>query len=229
MNEELEQDVDAAVSEQAQVESQESQQEETQKMVPLAALQAERRKRQDAEARSKAMEEFAIRSKEKEEPEVPEDPNGLVEKQELKQTAASTKRDILETLYQDMNPEAVQKINKYLKPILEKKPWLAATVDTAQNRYARAYEIVQDYLHLVEEKPLARAASTSDGQKIIQNANKPRSPHEVGKSAQPGGTEYLKSIQGKKEFREYREKVLRGEAQSKKILLHVSKHFLTRR
>jgi hypothetical protein len=110
-----------------------------------------------------------------------------------------------------MNPEAVQKINKYLKPILEKKPWLANSVDTAPNRYARAHEIVNDYLHLVEEKPLERKSSNQDGRRIIENAQKPRSPVEAGKSARPEGTEYLKSIQGKKEFREYRAKVLRGE------------------
>ena len=110
-----------------------------------------------------------------------------------------------------MNPEAVQKINTFLKPILDKKPWLAATLDNAVNRLARANEIVDDYMHLVAEKPKSKAPA-SDAQRIVDNANKPRSPVEVGKSAQPSGTEYLKSIQGKKEFREYRQKVLRGEA-----------------
>ncbi len=209
MNElEQEQDQVAVVSEQPEIESQE---EPEQKMVPLAALQAERRKRQDLEARAQVYEEL-MRAKDVKQEIEEEDPNGLVEKQHLKETTAYTKRDILETLYQEMNPEAVQKINKYLKPILEKKPWLASSVDTAQNRYSRAYEIVQDYLHLVEEKTPARQSNNTDGQRIIQNSQKPRSPTEVGKSARPEGTEYLKSIQGKKEFREYRQKVLRGEA-----------------
>jgi len=204
-----EQDDLTAASEQVEVEYQDEQQE--QKMVPLAALQAERRKRQDLEAQRQVYEEL-MRSRDvdtvKEED---DDPNALVEKQHLRENTAHTKREILETLYQDMNPDAVQKINKYLKPILEKKPWLANSVDTAQNRYARAYEIVQDYLHLVEEKPSIRQSQNTDGQRIVQNAQKPRSPAEVGKSARPEGMEYLKSIQGKKEFREYRQKVLRGE------------------
>ncbi len=210
-----EQDV-GAVSEQPEIESQETQEGEPQKMVPLAALEAERKKRQESEAKANLYQEYLMRAKEEKQAatEEEEDPNALVEKHVLKETTASTKRDILETLYQDMNPEAVLKINQYLKPILEKKPWLAASVDTAQNRYARAYEIVQDYLHLVEEKPPATRASSNpnDGKRIIANAQKPRSPVEIGKSAQPSGTEYLKSIQGKKEFREYRQKVLRGEA-----------------
>lgn len=207
---EQEQEPVEAVSEQPEVESQEEVQE--QKMVPLAALQAERRKRQELEARAQVYQEMMQNRGNEAAAVEEEDPNGLVEKQHLKQTTASTKREILETLYQDMNPEAVQKINQYLGPILEKKPWLASSVDTAQNRYARAYEIVQDYLHLVEQKPVVRQSNNTDGQRIVQNAQKPRSPTEVGKSARPDGTEYLKSIQGKKEFREYRQKVLRGEA-----------------
>ena len=211
----LEQEHEVAASEQAG-DVQEEQQ-EGQKMVPLAAVLATRKKLQEAELRAakaeaaaQAYQEYMNRSQQgKQEPQEEDDSTSLVEKQHLRESNAHTKRDILETLYQDMNPEAVQKINKYLKPILEKKPWLAASVDTAQNRYARAYEIVQDYLHLVEEKPQVKQNS-QDGRRIVENANKPRSPVEVGKSARPEGVEYLKSIQGKKEFREYRQKVLQG-------------------
>lgn len=214
----LEHDQDVAVSEQQIGETQDDQ-DSGQKMVPLSAMLATRKKLQEAEMRAvkaeaaqQAYQEYVNRGQQGNKQEDDEDPNSLVEKQHLRESNASTKRDILETLYQDMNPKAVQEINKYLKPILEKKPWLAQSVDTAQNRYARAYEIVQDYLHLVEEKPVVRQSNNQDGRRIIENANKPRSPVEMGKSARPEGTEYLKSIQGKKEFREYRDKVLRGEA-----------------
>jgi len=200
-------DDSAAASEQMVVESQEQHQEE-QKMVPLAALQAERRKRQEFETRTKVYEE--LMAKKAPEPEEEEDPEALVTKSSFREEKALTKREILEQVYQDMNPEAVQKINTYLKPILDKKPWLAATLDTAINRLSRANEIVDDYMHLIEEKPRPKAAENA--RRIVENSQKPRSPVEVGKSAQPSGTEYLKSIQGKKEFREYRQKVLRGEA-----------------
>ncbi len=216
MNEEVieEQDHEAAVSEQPMGDTQE---EEEQKMVPLSAMIATRKKLQEAETRAlkaeAAQQAYQDYMKNISSPEAKEeeDPNALVERQHLQQNTAMTKRDILETLYQDMNPEAVQKINKYLKPILEKKPWLANSVDTAQNRYARAHEIVNDYLHLVEEPVMKKAANNDDGRRIIANSQKPRSPTEVGKSARPEGAEYLKSIQGKKEFRDYRQKVLRGE------------------
>jgi hypothetical protein len=210
MTTEEQEDVEVAVSEQSNVESQDEHQEEP-KMVPLAALQAERRKRQELETRNKVYEDLMSKQSPSREPEEDEeDPEALVTRSSFREEKALTKREILEQVYQDMNPEAVQKINTYLKPILDKKPWLAATLDNAVNRLARANEIVNDYLHLVEEKPKSKAA-ISDAKRIVENANKPRSPTEMGKSAQPSGTEYLKSIQGKKEFREYRQKLLRGE------------------
>lgn len=202
MDHEEQDHIDKAVSEPINDESQEESQEEP-KMVPLAALEAERRKRQYAESK--------LMAKEEKEPE--EDLEALVEKKVLRQESALTKREILEQVYQDMNPEGVRQINKYLQPILERKPWLADSIDTATNRYARAHEIVSDYLHLVEEKPQRKPeAANFQAQKIVQNSQKPRSPVEIGKSQQPGGAEYLRSIQGKKEFREYRQKVLRGDA-----------------
>lgn len=207
MTEEEQVDVQPAASEQADVESQESTQEEP-KMVPLAALQAERKKRQEAEIRNRVYEEQMTRKVQ--EPEEEEDPEALLTKGSFKEEKALTKREILEQVYQDMNPEAVQKINTYLKPILDKKPWLAASVDTAVNRLARASEIVDDYMHLVEPKAKASTQPSNDAKRIIQNSQKPGSPATFAKSAQPTGIEYLKSIQGKKEFREYRQKMLQG-------------------
>jgi hypothetical protein len=209
MTREEQEDLPVAVSEQKEVESQEENREEP-TMVPLAALQAERRKRQEFETRNKIYEEMM--AKKNIEPEEEEDPEALLTKGSFKEEKALTKREILEQVYQDMNPEAVHKINLYLKPILDKKPWLAASLDSALNRLSRANEIVDDYIHLVDGKGRAKSDGATDARKIVENANKPRSPNEIGKSAQPSGTEYLKSIQGKKEFREYRAKMLRGEA-----------------
>lgn len=209
MTEKEQEGIPAVVSEPVEVESHDNQEEP--KMVPLAALQAERKKRQELETRAKVYEDLMSRqSPQAREPEEEEDPEALLTKGSFQQEKALTKREILEQVYQDMNPEAVQKINTYLKPILDKKPWLAATLDTAVNRLSRANEIVDDYMHLVEPKKVNTGAN--DAKRIVENAQKPRSPTEIGKSAQPSGTDYLKSIQGKKEFREYRAKMLRGEA-----------------
>ena len=210
MTNEEQEDVPAAVSEHVEVEQQDTQPEEP-KMVPLAALQAERRKRQEHETRNKVYEDLlAKKNAVPEVEEEKEDPEALLTRSSYDQEKALARREILEQVYQDMNPTAVQKINTYLKPILDKKPWLASTLETAPNRLARASEIIDDYMHLLDDKPKAKVAVTDEARRIVENANKPRSPVEVGKSAQPSGTEYLKSIQGKKEFREYRQKVLQG-------------------
>lgn len=207
--EEEQENVMPAASEPSAVESQEETPQEEQKMVPLAALQAERKKRQEMEARAKVYEE--IMAKKQVEPDEEEDPEALVTKGSFKEEKALTKREILEQVYQDMNPEAVQKINTYLKPILDKKPWLAASVDNALNRLARANEIVDDYMHLVEPKAkMQNSQSSNDAKRIVQNSQKPGSPAAFAKSAQPTGIELLKSMQGKKEFREYRQKLLQG-------------------
>lgn len=205
----------AAVSEQAAVESPETHQEEVHEptMVPLAALQAERRKRQELEAKAQVYQEFLMRNDKQTDDVQQPDPTGLVENRTLQETTATTKREILELLYQDMNPTAVQDINKYLQPILEKKPWLASSVDTALNRYVRAYEIVQDYRHLVEGSPAKPAgkntqSAQTDAQRMVANSRKPGSPVDIGKSAQPTGVDLLKSMQGKQEFRDYRKKIL---------------------
>ena len=116
-----EQDLEAAVSEQAEGTQEDHQ--DGQKMVPLSAMIATRRKLQDAEMRaakaeaaSQVYQQHLSSINDPKEPEE-DDSSTIVERKDLRETMGHTKRDILETLYQDMNPEAVQKINKYLKPI----------------------------------------------------------------------------------------------------------------
>lgn len=203
-----------AVSESSSVEPQDEQKAEP-TMVPLTALQAERRKRQEEQqmrqevtARMALLEQQLQRQKEEAEP---EDPEAILTKGDYKEDKALSKRELREEIYQENNPEKVTEINRYLKQILEKKPWLAASLDSAPNRYSRAHEIISDYKHLVEDTGVKKSAS-SDAKRIVENSKKPGSPVAVGKSAQPDGVSFLKSMQGKKEFREYRQKLLRGES-----------------
>lgn len=203
-----------AVSEPTSTESQESSEPQ---MVPLTALQAERRKRQEEQqmrqevtARMAVLEQQLMTQRK--EAEAPEDPEALVTKGDFKEEKAVTKRELREEIYQENNPEKVTEINKHLKQILEKKPWLAASLEDAPNRYARAHEIVQDYKHMFEAPKAVKTSSADDAVRMVANSKKPGSPIAIGKSAQPDGVSFLKSIQGKKEFREYRQKLLRGES-----------------
>jgi len=114
------------------------------------------------------------------------------------------KREIAEETFKDTQPDAIRLINTHLKEILEKKPWLADSIASAPNRYARAYEVVNDYMpHVAPRRDKATEAA-----KIVENAQKPGSPVAAGKPQQLSGKDYLKSIAGTKEFREYRNKLL---------------------
>lgn len=185
------------------------------RQVPLEALEAERRKRQDAEAQIRLYQDIA-RQKEAEAKNAPEenseDDEELVSRKELKQfhqkltkeELTDLKREISEETFKDMQPEAIKLINTHLKEIIEKKPWLADSIANAPNRYARAFEIVGDYMPQV----VATKKQATDVKKIIENAQKPGSPVATGKAQQLSGADYLKSIAGTKEFRNYRKKLL---------------------
>lgn len=202
---------EAPASEEAAVEAEgQNVHQDEPKMVPLSALEAERRKRQDLEAQNRLYADYMKRmDAETSEASVDDDEPVLVERKELKQEQAATKREIREEVFKDMNPKAMQEIELYLNKILEKKPWLTDSIKSSENRYARAAEIVEDYKHLVESKQPFKTGN--EGARIVQNAQKPGSPVSVAKSAPTSNMAYLKSIQGTPQFREYRQKVMRGE------------------
>jgi len=206
---EVDTEAETASEEEANVESNESEQEAAKEQtVPLSALTAERKKRQELENQSRLLAEYVQSLKngtqgDSEE----EDPDDWATLAKLKQTQAQTRQEIVEEVYKDSNPTAVQEINKYIDLIIEKKPWLVDSIRNAPNRIARAYEVVNDYKHLVEPKKQPRGPT--DAERIAANAKKPGTPV-GGKTANLGGAEYLKSIQGTKEFREYRNKIRYG-------------------
>ena len=178
-----------------------------QRQVPLQALEAERRKRQDLEAQVRAMQ--ASQS----EPD-DEDEEEFITKAEmnarLKAATFGNRREILEESFCDSNPKAVELINQHLKEIINRKPWLAQTIESAPNRYARAYEIVQDYMPKDQAVSDRLKQSKDDARRIVDNSKKPLSPVTVAKASQASNADYLRSIQGTSEFREYRKKMMSG-------------------
>lgn len=190
--------------------------EKVSRQVPLEALEAERRKRQEAEAQARLYQELAKRAEESKTTEASEqeaeDDYEAVTRGDLKkfhqkltkEEFAEMKRDIAEETFKDTQPEAIKLINTHLKEILERKPWLADSISRAPNRYARAHEIVNDYMPQV----VAQKTQASEAKKIVENSQKPGSPAAVGKSQQLSGADYMKSIAGTNEFREYRKQLL---------------------
>lgn len=205
---------DATASEDQVIEAEgtEVQQEEP-RQVPLSALEAERHKRQELEAQNRLYADYIERmkaeSQQSQEQEDEDEEPELLDRKTFKKEHEFAKREIREEIYQDMNPKAMDEVKQYLNQILEKKPWLRDSIKNSDNRYARAHEIVQDYRHLVEQKQTFKTGN--EGARIVQNANKPGSPVTVAKSAPTSNMAMLKNMQGKAEFREYRQKVLRGE------------------
>jgi len=194
--------------------------EQSERQVPLSALEAERQKRQEREEENRYLRELATQQKVQLDSMQPkqatqeDNDEDLVNKRDLKQFKdrlskeefTQMKREISEETFKDANPEAIRQINMHLKEILERKPWLAKTIEEAPNRYSRAYEIVQDYAPATA----AKQSKADDAKRIVENSKKPASPATVGKPANMSQGDYIKSLRGKKEFKDFRKELLQG-------------------
>lgn len=213
--EEMQQEPVSEATEVAETDEQQSEaRTESQRTVPLEALEAERRKRQDLEAQNRALQDLMIKSKAQDAPEDDsDDEDEFITKAEMKarlsKVTFAQKREVLEEAFCENKPEAIELINAHLEGIIKRKPWLAPTIDAAPNRYARAYEIVQDYMP--KDAPAQKfSRPQADAKRIIENSQKPGNPATIAKAANSTNVDYLKSIQGKPEFRDYRRKMRAG-------------------
>ena len=181
---------------------QEAQQEK--RTVPLEALEAERRKRQDAEQErnwyqtqiSQWQQHLqAQQSQTQVQPDEDDDEYTKEMKKYVQNTIKNQTKDLMEKTYLEQHPDAVTRIQTELEPILAKKPWLADSIKTAENRYARAMEIIEDY---------APKMSNNTGKRIVENAQKPVSP--AGGAAKSNTISRLDmmSKMNRKEFSEWR-------------------------
>ncbi len=195
--------------------------EQAERQVPLSALEAERQKRQERDEENRYLRELAMQQKAQLDSMQPkqtrtqdDSDEDLVNKRDLKEfksqlskeDLAQMKRDISEESFKEANPEAIRQINMHLKEIIERKPWLAETIERAPNRYSRAYEIVQDYAPAIA----AKQNKADDAKRIVENSKKPGNPTTVGKPANMSQGDYMKSMRGKKEFSTYRRELLQG-------------------
>jgi len=99
--------------------------EEQVRTVPLEALEAERRKRQDVEAQYRVLQDM-MKTPTKQ-PEINhEDDEEFITKAEMRErmqkATFSNKREVLEEAFCDSKPEAVQMINEHLEEIIKRKP-----------------------------------------------------------------------------------------------------------
>lgn len=206
------QDAAKEVGEQGQ---EQGQTQEREKSGLQEALIAERRKRQEAEAYNKYMQQQmqAYQSQvQTRQPEQVEEEDEYTK--ELKQyTETRIQQGIKQTIEQQFiqqNPQLVEIdpvsgrtwLEEKLEPILRKKPYLAQAIQSAENRYARALEIIDDYT--------PKSAANDTRKRLEENSQKPGNPAGVAKSGNMNKVEALKNM-SRKEFSEYRAK-MRGRA-----------------
>jgi hypothetical protein len=193
-----------------QTEEQAQPEEKQERQVPLAALEAERRKRQEAEAEKRVYEQHLAQISQPQQQQE-EDGDDWVTKKEYRQTMDQemAKRDqkIIEEAFVQAKPEAYKEVNDYLPELIKQKPWVKDVVENAPNRWQRAHELVSDLYHKPEPQK-----KSQDAQRIVENAQKPGSPTNVGKSATMSKVDYMRSIRGTADWDQYRAKVRRGEA-----------------
>lgn len=187
---------------------QETQVEAPPRTVPLEALEAERRKRQELE------QQLRQRVNQPDPEDEDEDEEEFMTRAEFKKrlnkATFESKRAVLEEAYCDARPDHVEAINQHLETIIKRKPWLAQSIESAPNRYARAYEIVQDYMPKQQATSSKFSRPQDDAKKIVENSQKPGNPSTISKPSNMSQADYLKSIAGKPEFKEYRKKLLSG-------------------
>ena len=211
MSEETEVKEEAAVTSDSQQESNEPTANfEREKSGLQEALLAERRKRQELEAQNKYLQQYQQMASQyqSKEPEDDEDEYTKEIKQYTQQQIQQNLQSALEKQYLDANPNILEQdpltgktwIEAKLEPILAKKPYLSSVISQAENRYARAMEIIDDYT--------PKSSDNEVRKKLDENGNKPGNPAGVAKGAGVSKLESLRSM-SRKEFSEYRAQ-LRG-------------------
>lgn len=179
---------------------------EPEKQVPLSALEAERRKRQEAEQQAQWLyQQMQAAQATYKTPEPQEEEDEYTRELDQRFTSKVEKKlqSFAEQQFVESRPEAVNLIQEHLPQILKQKPWLAQTIQSAPNRYARALEIVNDYAPRNTPPPDSR-------RRIEENAQKPGSPQGVGKTSQISKLEMLSKM-SPQEFSEYRKRVRSGQ------------------
>lgn len=154
---------------------------EKEQQVPLAALQKERRKRQEAEQRARLFEEIQTRQMSAQPKQEPEDDDSYetTTRGELKSTVSKTKQEtiqgVMEAIWVKDNPDKVNDVNEKLEALLKQRPNLKLAIEAAPNRYEEAWTLINAL------SPKQKQALTKTQTAIKKAA--PGSPNAVPKAA----------------------------------------------
>lgn len=123
------------------------------KRVPLSALQKERKKRQELEE-----EVNYYRSQYQEPVEETHVPQDVVTRDDINALQADTLRQFNEQSWAKDNPEKIDFLNQNLETFLKQRPHLAQAIASAPNRYEEAFTLVSS-LSPQQQQQLAKESS----------------------------------------------------------------------
>lgn len=156
-------------------------------MVPLAALQAERRERQQLQESQKAIQDHlalleAQMAKKQKQDAPRRDPNDVLTWGDFEQAAYDFKRESqMETAELKMalqNPDYNEVVRKYLPDVIKNDPDLKDFVLSAKNPFKAAYHLAKrSDGYLQEQKEKVRSQETS---KVASNLQKPGNLSSLG-------------------------------------------------
>jgi len=183
------------------VEGEQEQQEPEEKMVPLSALQKERKKRQEAELHAEWQLQERQRLAQASQQQAPEeDDDSLYESatradlnKTKKETLDEAVREVREQLWVENNPERMEFVNENLSNFLKQRPGYARVLEVSPNRYKEAYELMEAFQPRQQKAPV----------KPEPRKNAPNAPTSVPKSTALNATVDVMKMSDA-EFREWR-------------------------
>ena len=192
------QEVDNLIDDMQQdvAEDQSGESEQQSKQVPLEALQKERRKRQEAEMNAAYQYQQLQQLQQQYQAPVEEDDDRKYQaatQEELDQKQRQTLQLIEEKIWTAANPEKRKRVDEELKTFLEQRPHLRVAINSCENRYKEAFELM-DALTPKQQQQLRQ-------QPVKREA--PNSPASVPKAVAMNAAVNVMSMSDK-EFSEWR-------------------------
>jgi len=172
--------------------------EQVERQVPLKALEAERKKRQEAELKSQWIEQQYLQAQAQPKQEEPVDEYEQELEQKLERKFEAKLKNQMEQRFLQENPDVHNQIENVLPDLLKKKPWLAQVIQTAPNRYERAMELINDY------RPRAEHPNEK---RLEENSTKPDMSSGKGKPSNLGQLEQMRNMD-RKSFSQWRASML---------------------
>lgn len=179
------------VQEEAQVQN-EQQVEEAQKeeqMVPLSALQKERKKRQEIEYRL----QWEAEQRNKQPAEEYEDPYEQEEKQKLQAMETRIFQKLNETSWERDNPDKVEIINEKLPEFLKRKPHFIEALNRSPNRYEDAWMMMEGHIEAPRRKSMPPPPPTPQSPAAVSKAAAMNQAMDVMKMSDKEFNEWRKS------------------------------------